>query len=197
MIELRSGSTPKTAQERCAMDGLVERNDCVLALIDIQEKLLAVMHGKEALLENAVKLARFAGIIGLPVLVTKQEKLGPTVSELAAVIADLSPVTKLEFDACRRPEFAGALKGLGRGTVIIAGIESHVCITQTVLHLLSDYRVHVVSDAVSSRTPENKRVALDRMREAGAVISSTEMAMYELLAEAGTDEFRETLKLVK
>lgn len=197
MIEFRSVWTPKTAQEGCAMDQLLNRKDCMLALIDIQEKLLAVMHGKEALLENAVKLTSFAGIIGLPVLVTVQEKLGPTVSELAAVITEVSPVSKLEFDACRCPEFAHALEDLGRGTVIIAGIESHICITQTVLHLLSDYRVHVVSDAVSSRTPENKRVALDRMREAGAVISSTEMIMYELLGEAGTDEFRETLKLVK
>jgi nicotinamidase-related amidase len=179
------------------MDELLDRKDCVLALIDIQEKLLAVMHDKEAMLENAVKLAKFARIAGVPVLVTEQEKLGPTMSELAAEIVDLSPITKLEFDACRRPEFAQALSSLGRRTVIVAGIESHICITQTVLHLLSDFRVHLVSDAVSSRTPENKRVALDRMRAAGAVISSTEMFMYELLREAGNDEFRETLKLVK
>jgi nicotinamidase-related amidase len=179
------------------MDELLDRKDCALALIDIQEKLLAVMDGKEALLENAARLARFAAIIGLPVLVTEQEKLGPTASDLAVEVAGMSPISKLEFDACRRPEFARALEGLGRNTIIVAGIESHICITQTVLHLLSEYQVHVVSDAVSSRTPENRLVALDRMREAGAVISSTEMVMYELLAEAGTDEFRETLKLVK
>jgi len=176
---------------------LIRRDDCVLVIVDMQEKLLAVMSEKEKTLENNVKLARFAGIVGIPVLVTEQEKLGPTVAELRGVIEGFEPIGKLEFNACQRGEFARALEGLGRSTVLLTGIESHICITQTALCLLRGYNVHVISDAVASRAPENREIALLRMGQAGVVISSTEMAIYELLGRAGTDEFKETLELVK
>lgn len=176
---------------------LLGPDDCVLVVVDVQERLLPAMSEREETLDNVVRLVRFAKIVRMPVLVTEQEKLGPTVGEIADEIEDLAPVSKLEFDACRRGEFTERLKGLGRSTVIIAGIESHVCITQTVLSLLSDFTVHVVSDAVSSRTAKNLEVALDRMRQSGAVISSTEMVIFELLGKAGTPEFKEALKLVK
>jgi len=167
-------------------------------LIDIQEKLLPVMSAKDDVLENSSKLVRFARLAGVPVLVTEQEKLGPTMPELTGDIGDFAPVMKLDFDACAVPEFTGALEHTGRKTVIITGIESHVCVMQTALSLLGrGYRVHVVSDAVSSRTDENRRVALGRMRGAGAVVSSAEMAVFELLRCAGTDEFKDTLKIVK
>lgn len=171
--------------------------DCVLVVIDLQGKLLSLMHGKETVLENSVKLLRFADIVGMPVLVTEQENLGPTVEEAVSATPGFEPITKIEFDACRREQFAKALADTGRSTVIVAGIESHICVTQTVLHMLPAYHVHVISDAVASRLPGNKEVALQRMRHAGAVISSTEMVMYEALVRAGTDEFRQVLKLVK
>ncbi len=176
---------------------LLDLNTCVLVVIDMQGKLLNIIDDKDLVLQNAIKLASFARIVGMPVVVTEQEKLGPSVPELAAEIVDFSPILKLEFDAGRRPEFMEALRSHGRNTVVICGIESHICVTQTVLHLLPEFVVHVIADACGSRAPENKRVALQRMREAGAVISSTEMFMYEALVVAGTDEFRETLKLVK
>lgn len=177
---------------------LADRTGCVIVIIDIQEKLLPVMSEKEAVLENSVKIASFAKVVGVPVLVTEQEKLGPTMAELSGEIDEFAPILKLDFDACAVPAFTGSLERLGRGTVIITGIECHVCVMQTALSLLArDYRVHVVSDAVSSRTKANRKVALRRMREAGAVISSTEMVIFELLKRAGTDEFKETLKLVK
>jgi isochorismate hydrolase len=177
--------------------GLVERGDCVLAIIDIQEKLLAVMEDKELVAANALKLIRFANIAGLPVLVTEQEKLGPTVEALASEIKDFSPIMKLDFDAYQVPDFMKSLANMDRETVVICGIESHICVTQTALSLLPFFKVHVIADAVSSRTAENKRIALQRMNDYGATISSTEMFMYEVLKRAGTDEFKETLKLIK
>ncbi|MBK5093535.1 MAG: isochorismatase family protein [Actinobacteria bacterium] len=176
---------------------LLAPDDCVLVIIDVQERLLPVMSGKEELLESVVTLVKFAKVIDMPVVVTEQEKLGPTVKEVADEIEDLAPISKIEFDACKRKGFLESLENVGRNTVIITGIESHVCVTQTVLSLLPDFTVHVVSDAVSSRTRENVGVALQRMRQSGAVISSTEMVIFELLEKAGTPEFKETLKLVK
>lgn len=177
--------------------GLAERGDCVLVIVDIQEKLLAVMSEKEGLVENALKLVRFANILGIPVIVTEQEKLGPTVEALASEIKGFSPIMKLDFDAYQVPEFMKALSDLDRETVIIAGIESHICVTQTTLSLLPFFRVHVIADAVSSRSEDNKRIALQRMNEYGATISCTEMFLYEMLKRAGTEEFKQTLKLIK
>ena len=177
--------------------GLVERGDCVLVVVDIQEKLLNVINQKEQILDNALKLVRFANIVGLPVLVTEQEKLGPTVPALADEIKDFEPIMKLDFDAYQVPEFTKSLVDLDRETVIVAGIESHICVTQTTLSLLPFFDVHVIADAVSSRTSENKEIALRRMSDYGATISSTEMFIYECLRRAGTEEFREVLKLIK
>lgn len=177
--------------------GLLDPDDCLLVIIDMQDKLLAVMSDKEKTLENNVKLARFAGIVGMPVLVSEQEKLGPTAEVLSGAIAGFSPVMKLDFDACRVGGFREAVTAAGKGTIVVTGIESHICVTQTVLSLLADYKVHVVADAVASRDPANREVALARMAQAGAVVTSTEMFMYEALQRAGTPEFKEVLKLVK
>jgi nicotinamidase-related amidase len=180
------------------MDELQTPDECVLLVIDIQEKLLAVIHDRQKVLDNTVKLVKFANIMGVPVLLTEQEKLGPTVGAVAAELPSHRAITKIEFDALERAELVDQLEHLSRSTVILAGIESHICVTQTALHLLAEgYRVHVAGDAVSSRSPQDRSVALERMRQAGAVVSSTEMVIYELLGKAGTDEFREVLRLVK
>jgi isochorismate hydrolase len=178
-------------------DQLLVRDDVVLAVIDVQEKLLPVINDREKMLDNIVKLLRFAKVVGLPVLLTEQENLGPTVARIREELGDLAPITKIEFDACKRPQFVQRLEELGRHSILVTGIEAHICIAQTVLHLLPRFRVHVIGDAVASRVPENRHIALERMRQSGAVVSSTEMAMYELLERAGTDEFRQILPLVK
>jgi len=177
--------------------GLVERGDCVLVVVDIQEKLLNVINQKEQILDNALKLVRFANIVGLPVLVTEQEKLGPTVPALADEIKDFEPIMKLDFDAYQVPGFVKGLVDLDPETVVICGIESHICVTQTALSLLPFFRVHIVADAVGSRTSENKAIALARMSDYGATITSTEMFIYEVLKKAGTEEFKQVLKLIK
>lgn len=177
--------------------GLITREGTILAIIDVQEKLLPAIYEAEKVLKNTIILARFARIIKMPVLVTEQEKLGATMPALKQELADIIPDTKIEFDAAGCTGFAARLAQLKPRNLVIAGIESHICISQTVLHLLPDYTVHVIADAVSSRTAENRRIALARMRQAGAIISSTEMVIYELLQRAGTEEFKAVLSLVK
>jgi isochorismate hydrolase len=176
---------------------ILSKNDAVLVIIDMQERLLPVILGKERVVENALKLVKFTHIVGLPILLTEQQNLGETASELREELKDIQPIIKLEFDCFESRAFTDRLRQLKRNTLIIIGIEAHICVAQTALHALSRYAVHVVSDAVSSRSSNNWEVALQRMRQDGVTVTSTEMLIYELLGKAGTDQFREALKLVK
>jgi nicotinamidase-related amidase len=175
---------------------LILREDSILVVIDVQEKLTPAVANHENLTENLVRLLEFAEIIGLPVLLTEQEKLGATLPEVKGLIPNVSPIRKITFDCFRNAEFETAVRETGRTTLILTGVEAHVCVAQTALHAMPEYAVHVVSDAVGSRTEDNWRISLE-MRQAGAVITSTEMLIFELLQQAGTDEFRATLPLVK
>lgn len=176
---------------------LIMREDSILVVIDVQEKLMPAISDKETVIDNIVRLLKFSKIIGLPVILTEQQKLGATVSEVKDEILDVHPISKVVFDCLGHPEFEAAVRETGRDTLILAGVENHVCVAQTALHAMPRYAVHVVSDAVGSRTEHNWRIGLQRMRQAGAVITSTEMMIFELLQRAGTDEFRATLPLVK
>jgi nicotinamidase-related amidase len=176
---------------------LLKREESVLVVIDIQEKLMPTIAEGKKVIANTARLLQFAGIIDLPVILSEQDKLGATVLEIRQEIAGLTPAIKITFDAMLCEAFADQLRRLNRKSIILTGVETHVCVTQTALHALPDYTVHVVSDAVSSRTRENWRVGLERMRQHGAVITSTEMVMFELLKRAGTDEFKKVLPLVK
>lgn len=176
---------------------LISKDDSVLVIIDMQEKLVPAVAEKERIVENTLKLVRFSRIIGLPVVLTEQQKLGDTVPEIQEELAGIEPITKLHFNCFGSGEFAGQIGRLNRNTLILAGIEAHICVAQTALYALSDYTVHVVSDAISSRSPDNREVALQRMQQRGVAVTSTEMVIYELLEKAGTDVFREVLKLVK
>jgi len=176
---------------------LLGRENAMLVMIDFQERLIPAMAEREKLLENAVKLARFSRIIGMPVIVTEQQKLGSTLQELNEAMGNPEPISKVNFNCFGCDEFSERMRKDRPQTLIIAGIEAHICVLQTALHGLSEHRVHVVGDAVSSRTLQNKDLALRRMEREGVTITSTEMLIYELLKKAGTDEFREVLKLVK
>ncbi len=176
---------------------LITREDCVLLVIDVQEKLVPVVSNKERVIENVIRLSRFAQIIGMPVIFTEQVKLGLTLPEVRKELSNVQTVSKIYFNCFFCKEFSDGIEKTGRKTLIVAGIEAHICVAQTALYALPDFNVHVISDAVSSRTPENCLVALERMGRAGAVISSTEMFIYELLQRAGTDEFKTVLQLVK
>ncbi len=176
---------------------LLKREESLLVIIDIQERLLPVMAEKEEILKNAAILARFAGIVGLPVVVTEQQKLGPTVGDISGALKDPEVISKIAFDCFGEEGFTRALKGREIKNLILCGIEAHICVAQTALSGLRGYNVHVVADAAGSRNPRNRDLAYERLGRAGAVLSSTEMVIYELLGKAGTDEFKQTLKLVK
>ena len=178
-------------------DRLIQLNDSILVIIDMQERLLPVIAEKETVIQNTVRLGQFARIMDMPVLVTEQEKLGNTIPEIREVLGDIQPVGKIEFDCFRSESFLDHLAGLGRNSLMLAGVEAHICVAQTALHGVASFRIHVLGDAVSSRTVLNRELALDRMRHQGVVVSSTEMAIYEIMERAGTDQFREVLTLVK
>lgn len=177
--------------------GLVSREDCVLLIIDVQEKLMPVMSDKEKVVENVVRLVKFANIAGLPIVVTEQEKLGATLPDVKKELGDVQPIGKVCFNCFLCRNFADQIERLGRKTLIITGAEAHICVAQTAIFAAPRFRVHAVSDAISSRTQENRTVSLIRMHQSGVFITSTEMFIYEVLQAAGTDEFRATLQLVK
>jgi nicotinamidase-related amidase len=171
-----------------------------LLVVDMQEGLFPAISGKERVLQNTLTLTRGAAILAVPVFVTEQypKGLGATLPQVAESIKEFAPLHKLTFSACGASELVPALKTARVSDVILCGFEAHVCVAQTCLDLLdSAFRVFAVADATSSRTPENHRLGVERMRDAGAAIVSTEMVLFELLERAGTEQFKEMLKLVK
>ena len=175
---------------------------CALLVIDIQEKLLPPIFQKEQLIKNSQLLIRLAGILKLPALMTTQyaKGLGNTVPEIASLLPETQAIDKQMFSCFGSDVFCSLLKRLpgNRNTVLLCGMESHICVTQTALSALREgYIVHVASDAVSSRTEWNWKIGLERMRAAGAVISSTEMIIYELLRSSGSPAFKEMLPYLK
>jgi nicotinamidase-related amidase len=180
---------------------MLRPEDCALAVIDIQEKLLMQIFEKERVLRNAQLLVRLADILSLPVIVSTQyEKgLGKTVEEISAMLPETKPMDKLEFGCFGNGEYCSQIGKLAnRTTLLLCGIESHICVTQTALGALNQgLNIHVAADAVSSRTELNWKLGLNRMQAAGAVLSSTEMMIYELLGKSGTPAFKEMLKHLK
>src|SRR5919197_261861 len=180
----------------------LETDHCALIVIDIQEKLLPPIFQKEQLVRNSQLLIRLAGILKIPILLTTQysKGLGNTVPEIASLLRDEQPFEKLVFSCFGSDAFCSALKRLpgNRNTVILCGMEGHICVAQTALAAWREgYLVHVASDAVSSRTEWNWKVGLERMRAAGAVISSTETVIYEALRSSGTSDFKAMLQYLQ
>lgn len=178
----------------------IVRKKAALAVVDIQERLLPAIFEKDRVVQNSVRLIKGAAALKLSILATEQYRkgIGPTVPEIAAAIPNFAPIEKLAFSCCGADGFLTALEKAGATDIILCGIEAHVCVTQTCLDLLDKgCRVFVVADACSSRMPENHRIGLDRMRDARAIVVSTEMILFDLLDRAGTDEFKQVLALVK
>jgi nicotinamidase-related amidase len=175
---------------------------CALLVVDIQEKLLPAIHRREEVVRNTQLLIRLAGVLEIPIVLSTQyvRGLGPTAPELAELLTGVAPIDKTSFGCFGSDEFRSALRALPghRTTCLLCGIESHICVTQTALGALQNgYMVHVASDAVGSRSEANYRIGLGRMQAAGAVLSSTEMMMYELLRYSGTAQFKQMLAYIK
>ncbi|MEW6113810.1 MAG: hydrolase [Thermodesulfobacteriota bacterium] len=172
----------------------------VLILVDFQEKLVQAMFDRQTLVPEVVKLVKGAQVLNLPILWTEQNPkgLGPTIPQVKELLEDSSPVTKLSFSCCGEEAFLRKLEKLEPEQVIVAGLESHVCVYQSVLDLLEMVsEVHVVADAVSSRTLLNKQIGLDRCLQEGAFVTSVETVLFELLGVAEGEEFKQILKIVK
>ncbi len=170
-----------------------------LLVVDVQDRLVRVMPDPERLIRRIEQLLRACQILQVPVFVTEQvpEKIGPTVEPLRSLLPD-APHPKSSFSCWGCESLKAALTSSGRSTVIVAGIEAHVCVFQTVRDLLArDFRVLVVADAVDSRSPTDRQVALDRMRQAGAEVATVEMLLFDLLGDASHPQFRAIHALVK
>jgi nicotinamidase-related amidase len=176
----------------------LEAEQCALIVVDMQEKLLPPIWEKERLVKNIQLLIRLAGIMKIPALLTTQyaKGLGNTVPAVAEMLPNTQAIDKLMFSCFGSDAFCSMLKRLPgqRTTVLLCGMEAHICVMQTALGALREgYLVHVASDAVSSRTQLNWQIGLDRMRAAGTILSSTEMMLYELMRSSGAPAFKELL----
>lgn len=178
-----------------------------LVVIDPQERLASVMPRREGVLAATGRLVALAGLLGAPIVATRQYPKGlgdlePSVVEALeqaqACGSTVTVIDKLSFCACGEPEFVEVLQETGREQLVVVGMETHICVTQTALDLVGrGYAVQVVADACCSRKDEAHAVALDRLRAAGAVVTVAESVMYEAVPVAGTDEFRSLLGIVK
>jgi nicotinamidase-related amidase len=180
----------------------LEADQCALLVVDIQEKLLPPIFQKEQLVRNSQLLIRAAGVLKIPAIVSTQyaKGLGRTVPEIASLLPETAAIDKDRFSCFGSEAFCTVLKRLPgtRNTLLLCGMESHICVAQTALAALREgYLVHVASDAVSSRTEWNWKIGLERMRAAGSVISSTEMMIYELMRSSGSPAFKELLPHLK
>jgi nicotinamidase-related amidase len=179
---------------------MLRMEDTVLIAVDMQEKLTRAMYDRESLVKSSVQIVTGAKILEVPVIWTEQNPngLGPTLPEIKQSLEGSQPIIKFSFSCCGNQEFMKALDASGRKQVLILGVECHVCVYQTVIDLIEKgYEVSVVSDAVSSRTLENKIVGLERVKQSGALITSAEMALFELLKVADGAKFKQILKVVK
>jgi nicotinamidase-related amidase len=179
---------------------MLSRTAAVLVIIDIQGNLAQAMFDKENLFANTVKLIKGFKVLNLPVIVTEQipQKLGPTLPQIAHELDGVNPIAKESFSCWNENKFKEQLETLSRRHVVLLGIETHVCVYQTALDLITNgYNVHLVADAVSSRTPENRQIGINAMKSAGAQITSTEMVLFELLRTAADPKAKEFFKIVK
>jgi nicotinamidase-related amidase len=176
---------------------LLSRHDSRLLIVDMQQKLVPVIHENAGVLANCLKLVQAAKILGTPVFATEQypKGLGETVPELASLIE--SRPSKLRFSSSECLGWETCPAGDPRPKIVVAGIETHVCVQQTVFDLLAGgFLVYVAADAVGSRKPLDRDWALQRMQAFGAVITTTEAILFEWCEVAGTDEFKQISRLV-
>lgn len=179
---------------------MLDRARTVLLVVDFQEKLLPKIFNADALVPLAIKLIRFARALDVPILLTEQypQGLGATVEPIARELEGIVPITKTAFGCMGEPAFVEALEACGKAQVLVTGIEAHVCVMQTVLAACAaGYEVFVACDAVGSRRARDCEAGLARMGRAGAVLATAEMAMFEVLRDSASPEFKKVLPLLK
>lgn len=179
---------------------MLKIDDTALVIIDVQGKLAKVMHQSKEVISNIESLIKGAQLLEIPILWLEQypKGLGPTTDEIKQHLTDSNPVAKMTFSACKNENFQEELKKLNRNSMLVAGIETHICVYQTVNELLKEGKnVEVVVDCVSSRTLANKEIGIEKMKSLGAAVTSVEMALFELMETAEHPKFREVSKIIK
>lgn len=179
---------------------LIRHDESLLLVIDVQERLAPAIEGGGQVVQRAELLLRAAKRLGVPMLATEQYRkgLGLTLAVLCEQLPPERRIEKLAFSAWQEPAFAEALKGEGKRQILVAGMECHVCVLQTVLDLLdAGYEVFLIRDAVGSRKAIDREAGLARMERAGAVPVTAEMVVFEWLGRAGTPEFKDLIDLIK
>jgi nicotinamidase-related amidase len=178
----------------------IKREDSIAVVIDVQKKLFPFISENEKLSANIVRLIKGLKALGIEIIVTVQysKGLGDTIEPVQEALGDFKHIEKMSFSCCGFDDFTEVLKKSGKKNVIVCGIESHVCVLQTVIDLLeNDFKPVLIEDCVSSRNLNDKKIAVERMRQAGAAISTYESILFELLEVSGTETFKEISKIVK
>ena len=179
---------------------MLTADNAVLVVVDVQGKLAQLMSDKETVFANIQRMIRGAQVLSLPILWVEQmpDKLGPTIADIAGLMGDLKPIAKTSFSCAGNPVFMESLKQLGRKKVLVVGIEAHVCVYQTAVELVAKgYSVEVVEDAIASRNANDRSVGVRRMSARGVGITSTEMALFELVRDAAHPAFRQMQGIIK
>ena len=179
---------------------MLQRDNAALVVIDFQDKLLPKISNAKEIVEPTIKLIRFARELDIPILWTEQypKGLGPTNEAIAHELEGLKPLDKTEFGCLANPGFAQALSATGRKQLVVTGIEAHICVMQTVLSALDGhFEVFVAQDTIGSRQPSDREAGIARMERSGAELVTSEMAMFEILRQAGTPDFKKVLPLLK
>ena len=179
---------------------LLKPQQTALLIVDIQEKILPVIHNNQMVVQNTLKLIKGFKVLGLPIYYTEQypKGLGSTVSSIKQEMEDLKPFDKMSFSCSGAGNLFQEFKSKNLSQIVVCGIESHVCVQQTVLDLIeNNLQVNLAADAVSSRKETDYQIALDRMRNQGAEVTTSESILFELLNVCGTPQFKEISKIVK
>ncbi len=179
---------------------LLKAEKTALLIIDIQERILPVINNYQSVVDNTLKLIKGFKVLGLPIYFTEQypKGLGPTIHSISDELGDLKPFDKMSFSCSGAGELFNEFKKKNLSQIVVCGIESHVCVQQTVLDLIENgIQVNVAADAVSSRKEIDYNTSLDRMRHHGTEVTTTESILFELLNICGTPQFKEISKLVK
>jgi nicotinamidase-related amidase len=179
---------------------IATREDSLLLIVDIQDAMLKVIDSWEIVAGKVKQLISSANVLDVPILLTEQYKkgLGETLPELIQEIESPQIFQKEHFSACLEEDFIPTVQSFNREKIVVCGMETHVCVLQTCLDLIkAGFQVHLVADAVASRVDKNRDIAIDIMKQAGAVITSTEIVIFQWACRANTDKFRRILPIVK
>lgn len=179
---------------------MLKIDETALVIVDVQGKLAKIVHQSKELLANLENLIKGAQLLDIPIVWLEQypKGLGRTTDEIKQYLTEYSPIDKMTFSACKNENFQAELDKIGKNSFLVAGIESHICVYQTVSGLLQDENhVEVVVDCVSSRTLANKEVGIEKMKSLGAAVTSVEMALFELMQTAEHPKFKEISNLIK